>query len=194
MKQCSEYEPELSAIIDGESDAITVIEVLDHVTQCSSCRSFYTELRAFQTAVDGVSFAEQEEPATSVPVREKRSWFRWAPQWGMGLAAASVLAIGLWWGGVFDQLSKDTVLVEGGELYIQVGENKGDMDDPRFVEIVTELLGADRRYQDQMYVVLDEMQETNEAGEKRRFGDEGEVTRYDFPRGMAAGRSQSALN
>jgi len=195
MLDCSEYEVELSAIIDGESDAVTVVNVLDHVTQCASCRSFYSELRDFQAAVDDVSMVADTAPAVAPRVREKRSWFRFAPQWGLGLAAASVLIVGLWWGGAFERLSQQGVPREGGEVYVQLGEDRGEMDETRFVEIVTELLSADQRYQDQLYVVLDEMKESNEAGESGRRGDESELTRYDFPRGLSAsGGSGSLLN
>ena len=67
MKRCEEYEVELSAMLDGESDPATAVEMMDHICQCSSCRDFYKELRSFQSLVDGLSPAPAELPVPESP-------------------------------------------------------------------------------------------------------------------------------
>ena len=66
MKRCNEYEVELSAMLDGESDPATAVMLMDHISQCESCREFYRELRSFQSLVDDLSLegdAESERRA-----------------------------------------------------------------------------------------------------------------------------------
>jgi len=50
---CESHRAELSALLAGESSAAAAVTTLDHVANCTECRAFWNELRAFQAAVDG---------------------------------------------------------------------------------------------------------------------------------------------
>lgn len=170
MNRCNDYEIELSALIDGESDPAMALELVAHVAECAACSSFVRELRATQDLVDKLQTARSDEQGSVdvVPIstRQKKSWgFR--PQWAVGIAALLVITVSLWFGsdvGAGVGLTND---LRDGELVIRLEENKGRMSDERFVALVSELLQADRRYQNEMYVVLDEIANHRSSGESR---------------------------
>lgn len=169
MKRCKEYEVELSALIDGESDPATAVELLDHVIQCASCSEFYRELRSFQSLVDDLSPEPAPEQAEAPARRERR--FRWlgaTPRWAWGAAAVLIVAvgaIGLWISGPFEPSSGPPLEPLGRERIITLDRDKGSMNEQRFVELATELLQADRRYQQEMYQILTQVGQTTEPGE-----------------------------
>jgi len=225
MRTCNDYEIELSALLDGECDPAGVIDLMDHVTTCSECSSFYMELRSFQETVDGAELAPSRD-ADSVSSAEpgrKAGFFGlirsgglmprggWTSDWGLGMAAVAVVTVvaaGLWFGGAFnsntsntsntsgttpvemtgnaggnpdgraqDEPSSEEVKEAAENVMITLGENARQMDEERFIELVTEILRADRRYQEEMYVVLDQITQdsmTEEGGST--FGGEGSDT------------------
>jgi hypothetical protein len=196
MRTCNDYEIELSALLDGECDPAGVIDLMDHVTTCSECSSFYLELRSFQETVDGAELMpsrDADSVSSAEPERKAGFLSGWIPNWGLGVAAVAVVTVvaaGLWFGGAFNSNSGDTTPVEmtgsadvnpdgiaAGEpsdeevkdaaenVMITLGENSGQMDEERFIELVTEILRADRRYQEEMYVVLDQVTQDSMAEE-----------------------------
>lgn len=185
MKRCKEYEVELSALIDGESDPATAIELLDHMIQCASCSEFYRELRSFQSLVDDMS-PESVPQSVAAPARRERRprWLGAAPRWAWGVAAVLIVAvgaIGLWVAGPFEPSSDSGPGPTEEGMVIQLGEDSGDMDEQRFVELAAELLRADSRYQQEMYQILGQVGQTAERGESsaleaRTEGEGGEST------------------
>jgi hypothetical protein len=161
MKRCNEYEVELSAMLDGESDPATAVMLLDHVSECSSCREFYRELRSFQSLVDDLSLegaAETEPRFAAEPARpeRRRSWFGAPPRWAWGLAAAAVVIVGLWAANSYDLLNRQPIVTSDGEVIVRRGEGD-DLNEERFVELAAELLGADQRYQNEMFMLLSQI-------------------------------------
>jgi hypothetical protein len=176
MNRCEEYELELSAMLDGESDPATAVVLMDHLCGCSSCREFYGKLRSFQALVDDISPAVDDQPApeTIAPaagVGQRSGWFGWlggTPRWAMGAAAVVVVAIGIWavaGAGIFDRFGGEKGLFEGGSVTIELEGDALSVDDERFIELASAILSADRRYQHQMYVILDEVQQNTQPGE-----------------------------
>jgi len=170
MKECTDYEIELSAMLDGESDPATALELVGHVASCESCRAFYLEMSNVQATVDAVAVAHAPEPAPEAevrPVPESRWRFGWGsllrpgkmPRLAWGITTVFVVALAVWAGVDRNVLTNMAGSSENGETIIELEANKGDMDEDRFVALVTELLTADRRYQDQMYAVLSEFQD-----------------------------------
>jgi hypothetical protein len=174
MKRCEQYEVELSAMLDGEGDPATAVGLLDHVCRCPSCRDFYQELRSFQSLVDGISPVTVERPADEAAraeaVREPRrrllGWIGAVPRWAYGGAAAAVVvAVGLWAVGTGVVRHQPGLDLSGPSVTFELGEDKLSVDDQRFLELASEILGADRRYQEQMYVILDQVRQNQVPGE-----------------------------
>jgi hypothetical protein len=194
MSVCEQYESELSALLDAESNPATAIKVLDHVASCPSCRAFYRELRSFQEFVDRVpvvmetSAPAQAEVATETSLRlswrgRLRSNLGSVPEWAWGLAAVLIVAVGLVGVLTVGTPNHPTSTPAGDQLTIQLEENKGQMNDYRFLEIATELLQAGRRYHQKMYEILDRIRSTGSAEEgaalyaSRQEGEEREGRR-----------------
>jgi hypothetical protein len=176
MNRCEEYELELSAMLDGESDPATAVVLMDHLCGCSSCREFYGKLRSFQALVDDISPAAEGQPAAyavapAADTGQKRGWFDWiggTPRWAMGAAAVLVVAIGIWaanGAGIFDRSGDDENMFQGGTVTIELAGDALSVDDEKFIELASAILGADRRYQHQMYVILDEIRQDTQPGE-----------------------------
>jgi hypothetical protein len=173
MKRCDEYEVELSAMLDGESDPATAVELIDHMCQCASCRDFYQELRSFQSVVDEMTPALAERPALDSPtareLREpKRHGFGWIstpPRWAWAPAVVLIIAIGLWAAGSGILTEEPGVKIGDGIVTIELQSDELSVDDERFVELASEILSADKRYQYQMYVILDQVRQSTEPGE-----------------------------
>jgi len=175
MKRCDEYEVELSAMLDGETDPATAVELLDHVSECSSCRGFYRELRSFQSLVDDMSPAIEVGPAVeAASAGRPRRWFGWLgapPRLAWGAAAVVVVAFGLWAAGSFDRGGESTLDLQSGTVTIELEGDKLSVDDERFVELASEILKADKRYQYQMYVILDQVRQNEAPGESPLSGE-----------------------
>lgn len=173
MKRCEEYELELSAMLDGESDPATAVVLMDHLCGCSSCRDFYGKLRSFQALVDDISPAAEDQPAayavaTAADTGRRRGWLDWlghTPRWAMGAAAVVVVAIGIWAAGNSGLFDRSEAGFDGGTVTIELEGDALSVDDEKFIELASAILGADRRYQHQMYVILDEVQQNTQPGE-----------------------------
>ncbi len=189
MRQCNDYEIELSALLDGESDPATALTLVEHVASCSACGSFVRELRSTQDLVDQIAVETETEPESTVvvPIEQKRRrLLGLRPQWAVGFAAAAILIVSLWFGSDLEPQAGLNDLRDG-ELVIRLEEDKGRMSDERFIAMVSELLRADRRYQSEMYAVLDEITQQPTSGESR-FTDDS----YRSGENNTAGRPESA--
>jgi hypothetical protein len=159
MNRCENYQTELSALLDGESDAATAVTALDHVAGCRTCRDFWTRLRAVQAAVDALP-AGVTLPAGAVRERTDGSGSRrrlgfGAVAWVWPAAALLLLAIGL------STLPRDDSRearlagsTRGNELSIRLGADPAGMDRERFFALATELLEANGIYRAEMDRVL----------------------------------------
>jgi predicted anti-sigma-YlaC factor YlaD len=173
MKRCEEYEVELSAMLDGESDPATAVGLIDHVCQCSSCRDFYRELRSFQAIVDDISPVESAQPDIdavperlySEPRRRRFGWLGATPRWVWATAAVAIVAVGLWAVGTGVVTDEAGVEMSGGSVTIELEGNKMSVDDERFIQLASEILAADKRYQHQLYVILDQVRQVEQPGE-----------------------------
>lgn len=173
MKHCEQYEVELSAMLDGESDPATAIGLMDHVCQCSSCREFYRELRSFQIVVDDLSPVEStrfvpgasRESGYAMPRRKWSGWFDFAPRWAWGAAVIVIVAIGLWAAGGGLSTEPSGVDFSNGKVTIELEGGEASVDDERFVELASEVLRADKHYQYQLYVILDQVRQVQQPGE-----------------------------
>jgi len=173
MNRCEEYELELSAMLDGESDPATAVVLMDHLCGCSSCREFYGKLRSFQALVDDISPAIDDQPvahaaAPAADTGQRRGWLDWighTPRWAMGAAAVVVVALGIWAvgdSGLFDRSEEGS---DGTTVTIELAGDALSVDDEKFIELASAILSADRRYQHQMYVILDEVRQNTQPGE-----------------------------
>jgi anti-sigma factor RsiW len=170
MTRCSDYEIEISALTDGESDPAMALKLLTHVAECSACSEFVRELRMTQELVDSIPEVPEDESQSaeivSIP-RRRPSVLGLKPQWVLGLAALLVVTVGVWFNTGIATSANLTNDLRDGELVIRLEEDKGRMSEERFVAMVSELLRADRRFQNEMYVVLDEITQNRESGEHR---------------------------
>jgi len=182
MKRCEEYEVELSAMLDGESDPATAVGLMDHVCRCASCRDFYQELRSFQSLVDDMSPALAERPdfarTTDTGIRgPSRRWFGWLsapPRWAWAPAVIVIVAVGLWAAGSGVFTEQPGVDFGDGIVTIELEGDELSVDDERFVELASEILSADKRYQYQMYMILDQVRQNTEPGESPFEGEVAE--------------------
>lgn len=177
MSGCEHIQIELSALLDGESDPGTALEIVDHVAGCEECRTFWRELRAGQETLDRLAAAGPLPTATTaadddaivpLPARRGVATGSRVPQWAWGLAAVLLLAIGLGAIGLMDRAYRDRTPLPGELLSIQLEEDKDGMNELRFVEMTTELLRSDRRYHDKMYEILDRLRPPESPGESPR--------------------------
>lgn len=158
MTQCSDYEVGLSAFFDGESDPATALELLEHVASCQSCATFVRDMKMVQETLDRAYVTPQPEPLAVLPIKRRRHSIR-VTRWAWGLAAAVVVAVGLSYGIRAALPSGVAGAQRDRHVVIRLEEDRGAMTDERFIAIVTELLRADRKYQYQMYAVLDAVSE-----------------------------------
>ncbi len=170
MSQCERIEVTLSALVDreiGEIEPSELLPTLDHLADCSSCQSFYRQSRG----LEGV-LAVLRDPL-EMPTLLSGGWQEIAkasdlePRWrqlrtkALAAAAAVVFAVGLWTAHFAFQpgptLSDGSSSASVSVLNQSAGPHGNAMTDHRFVELTTELLRSDRRYQTKMQEVLDEV-------------------------------------
>lgn len=184
--RCEHHEQNLSAIVDGELATVDLLSTLDHALDCPSCARFYRSVRDLEAAV-----AAEEAPGSSsipphhvwdriaeaVPRAERRSrWLDWAPR----LAAAVLLAFGVWLFGALDRPGTETPSAVSSteaslpdEIEVRIGE--ADMTEQRFVELTAEVLRADQRYHQKMLEVMETVTSPRfrEASGELESSDEG---------------------
>ena len=170
MNECERYEIFVSSWLDGELDRGGQIEMVDHLTRCGACREFYLAARGLGGLVAMIRTpSDAPEPSAELwrrvqrdSTREqagraagtmgvRRRGGRWLPAWAGTAAAALVLTV--WLGSL---LSKDGSVpaTRPVDAEIRLGEDRGRMNDARFVELTREVLRADRRYVVAFYEVM----------------------------------------
>ncbi|MFH1843127.1 MAG: zf-HC2 domain-containing protein [bacterium] len=164
MSACEQYEIEFSALLDGESSTAQVVELLDHLVQCPACREFYQELRSFQDLVDDLPDLAELPAQLSLQQRlQTRAGI--VPRWARGLAAVFLFMVGVV-GITTVSITEEPDLANSPiPATITLEENRGQMNDDRFLEIVTELLQAGRQYHDEMAEILKQIQRPTSADE-----------------------------
>jgi hypothetical protein len=170
MNRCSDYEIEISALLDGESDPAMALTLVEHIAECAACSTFVRELRATQKMIDSVpTIPDTESHAGEVVALATRKTrvLGLKPQWALGIAALLLITVSVLFSNGVGTTARLTNDIRDGELVIRLEENKGRMSEERFVAMVSELLRADRRFQNEMYVVLDEITQNRESGESR---------------------------
>lgn len=105
MKSCAEYEPLISAFLDGELSEEERMEVAAHLAECPACQKYFDDLVAIHDALDQTEAPVPEgfsgrvmaqvretpqEPAGKV-IRVPH-WGRWAAL----AACCTVVAVGAW--------------------------------------------------------------------------------------------------
>ena len=159
---CHAVESDLSALIDGELQGVELQRSLGHLVDCAACREFYRRARTLDAVARGETEREGEarDPGEELWTRiAARSQFtggesqrpesagRPIPRVWAALAAVLMLALGM----VLLNASDDA---PQSSLEIVLGEQRGQMDEARFIALTTELLRADRRYQRKMLDVM----------------------------------------
>jgi hypothetical protein len=169
MERCEENQMTISAYLDGEATREEMLPVLDHLIACAECRAFYHEARQLDDLCDQLR-RSCEEPAHPHPLRAFLGRLLMPPAWAWGAAAAVVIAIGMWGGGLWrpEQAVAPPATPPSLERPVRVtlGEERGAMTDDRFLELTLELLRADTRYRQEMYAVLNEVELRDLSGEE----------------------------
>lgn len=178
MKQCEDYEIEISALLDGESDPKMALHLVQHVASCSSCSAFVREMESTQAAIDSIQLVPDPEPVVELQQR-RRLHLSVVPRWAWGLAAGWIVAVGVWFGTAATPARRMANDFRDGELVIHLEADKGRMTDERFVALMSELLRADRRYQSQMYTVLDGIRQDEAPAESGFLNTMSESTHTD---------------
>lgn len=174
MTPCERNEIELSALLDGEVDRRTLTATLDHLASCPACRDFYRRARALDGTLALVREEESGEPPPAELWEDIRRRAQEPPDRRAGgiavwrIAAALAVAAGALWLALSAPGGPAAVPQPGGTLEVRVGEQGQPMTDERFLEITTELLRADRSYQQVLGQLLTEVNRLN-------FGDEGSI-------------------
>jgi len=164
MSACEQYEIEISALLDGESSPAKVIELLDHLVQCPACQEFYQDLRSFQTTVD--ELPDLAVIPTRPTLRQRlRSRAGVVPQWAWGLAAVFLFMVGVVGVTTISITDEPDLANSTIPATITLEEHRGQMNDGRFLEIVTELLQAGRQYHNEMAEILKQIQRPTNADE-----------------------------
>lgn len=163
--QCEACETTLSALHDGETGEMEAEEIrtaLDHLLDCPSCQGFYREARALNTALQGTrqdarqTAADEQTLARAWDSIEsesfgetavRRRWRTWAPR----LAAAVILALGTSWAAL--SVGERELRRPGEPIQVVLGEDSS-MTEERFIQLTTEILRSDRRYQQEMLRVM----------------------------------------
>ena len=165
MIECRDYELEISALLDGESDPSTAMELLEHVGTCRSCATFVGDVRAAQSKIDRVYVEAGPVFTEGSPPRRERS-IGPVPRWAWAMAATVVITVG---GSValntnYSNAAGNTL--GDGEIVVRLEEDRGAMTEDRFFELTTELLRADRIFRDEMYTVLDAVRSGESVSER----------------------------
>lgn len=178
-EQREHYEADLSAIVDGELDGEPLRQAIDALIRNPDLRAFWAESRAMQSSL----FGENDRAGITPPEgmwdkiqkkarpRAKIFLLSSAPARTWAAAATILLAVGLTVSGF---LKVDIPFFHNQQRTIQLAGDRGSMSEDRFLQLTTEILQADPRYQRKM---LEVMQVVNQqaygfqTGEGRRLGE-----------------------
>jgi hypothetical protein len=182
MSGCELHEVNISALLDGELEPQALLPLLDHLGSCPRCRAFYEDARELGRLAAALPVSETapapHAPAAAAPppARERAgtvapaargAWRRLfqPPVWAWGAAALLLLAIGFAGGHLAHGLPELSAPPSDAPVEITLGEDRGVMDQERFVALTIELLRADPRYHREMLQVLQQVQPTEQNEE-----------------------------
>ena len=181
MSLCESFQISLSALLDGELEVTEVVPTCDHLVACEECRAFYLQARTLEERI------AEEPPMQGDALKghleelwlgiRKESLRRqlWRRLRTLVPQAAAILLVASASLFLYSRWPAPAPVLEPGELEIIVEENRGQMTPSRFLEITTELLRADRRYQREMLqvmAVVDRELGAGEVGPAQREGGE----------------------
>ena len=160
MKRCELPETSVSALVDGELESTDVVATADHLIDCPSCRDFYRKARALSDLVLEAELPRDLEPAPEAVWRRIESqrarkigrparagWRRWAPR----VAAVLLLGVAVW---LLTQAPRTLRAGSGDVVEVVLEQDPGRMSEARFIEVLKEVLEADRRYHRKMLEVM----------------------------------------
>lgn len=141
-----------SLALDDELSHDELLRLLDAMADDPRARDFWRTARATDRMLEPLRAATAAPRAVRTsarPAPRRRVWMRAAG----AVAVVLVVAFGL-------HLLRPANEVVGtvDAVQVRLGEDAGNMDDQRFVELALELLRADRRYLDEMVDLLDDVQ------------------------------------
>ena len=186
MRDCEHCEILVSAWHDGELDREGQVEMLDHLVRCSGCRGFYLAARGLAglvAAVHAPAAAEQpspevwkrieesavsREPSQARPGAWPRVWRFPVPAWAAAAAAAAFLLVLFGVPLLRGPVPSGAPVTTGAE--IRLGANPSGMDDARFVELTTTVLGADRKYREAFYEVMKQVVQDTQGNQPSMDG------------------------
>ncbi|MCK4412857.1 MAG: hypothetical protein KAY32_04875 [Candidatus Eisenbacteria sp.] len=186
MSDCELHELNISALLDGELEGKALLPLLDHLTHCPHCRAFYDDARELETLVARLSAPaplvapvdDRERQVAGPAVQQAAGPAAWEaagpavwhrifqpPTWAWAAAAFLLVAIGFTGGHLANRLPQVSAPLPGTPVEITLGENRGAMDQERFVALTLELLRADPGYHREMLHVLQQVQPTEQNEE-----------------------------
>lgn len=177
MGPCETCQLTLSAFLDGEASGAELREALDHLAGCPACRAFYQAARRLEeacwhlapsgairpepaAAAAEAPLAQGEIPRADLEPGRPRSFLTrlgLQPAWTWAAAAVALVAVlaGGW--DLIRRFEPASGPQGAGPVAITLGEERGRMDDDRFVAMAVELLKADSRYREEMRVLLEDI-------------------------------------
>ncbi|MFH0882113.1 MAG: hypothetical protein V2A56_03935 [bacterium] len=188
-EQSERYEADLSAIVDGELDGEPLRRAIDALVRNPGLRRFWLDSRALQATLHA---GEGDRAGVTPPKglwnvieanvkpRSRIIPFNRVPVRAWVAAATILLAVGLSFSGF---LKVDVPFFHSQQRTIQLASDRGSMTETRFLQLTTELLQADPRYQRKM---LEVMQVVNQQAYGFQTGEgqrRGEPLRERTPQG-----------
>ena len=181
-ERCTPFEVELSAFLDDELTHGERLRAVDHLAVCHACREHYRASRSLGLLVSQ-THAEDDQPGDDIwdriqdaaypgeaPHTTEHSTWRSAL---VGLAAAALVAFGLWSTTILPASGDQTDDVLAGEARVEVEleSDAGAMTDERFVALTAEVLRADRLYHHKMLEVMRAVADERERFDEALAGD-----------------------
>lgn len=157
MKNCEEYQMNISAMLDGELGGEDLRSMIQHVAQCPECLAVLGVFQSLQDKVDAeaapppvprdtwrkISEKMASKPrAASIPLRPRVFKV-------LGIAAAFALVFGMGYflrSPVIPGIDRDAPIVLAGD--------RGHMSEAQFLSLTRSLLSADPEYHRRMYLIL----------------------------------------
>ncbi len=159
-EQRERFEADLSAIVDGELDGEPLRRAVDALAVSPELRRFWAESRELQTSLragkeDRAGVTPREGLWDVIEAKAKPPARTFAlghvPTRAWAAAATILIAISLALSGF---LKVDIPAFHSPERTVQLAGDPGSMTEDRFLELTTELLKADPRYQRKMLEVM----------------------------------------
>ncbi len=171
-----EWELNLSALIDGELESDAILPTIDRLLEHGELREFYIGSRKFQQRLARQKIAKPVKTALPDGLWEKiernsrpnrTRIIQLFPKNLRVLAAAAILIIAGVFAGRYSIQPFRLPFQSNDPIVVQVGEDKGRMNDQRFLALTVEVLRSDNRYQRKMMEVLEAINPVNPTlGEK----------------------------